>query len=72
MVPTAKAHWETHHLPQIPSQALPIPGMPWLTSRGCRAGNGLSHVHFLCVLCSAAVCEGHPDHSAKLWPALDP
>lgn len=58
MVPTVKAHWRTqyqHHLPQNPSQALPVTEMPWLTSCGCHAGNGLSHVHFLCVLCSAAV-----------------
>lgn len=26
MVPTVKAHWGTHHLPQIPSQALPHSG----------------------------------------------
>lgn len=32
-----------------------VAGMPWLTSCGCHAGNGLSYVHFLCVLCSATM-----------------
>lgn len=58
MVPMVKAHWRTHHqhhYPQSPSQSLPIPGMTWLTLCGYRSGNGLSHVHFLCVFCSAAM-----------------